>query len=81
MAFCRWGPESDVYMYVGETRDGEAYFCSNCLLEEGDEVSVKLNSAEAAARHLQLHRDAGHKVPPGTIAAVLADGRRNAPVP
>lgn len=73
MAFCRWGPESDVYMYYS---DG-GYYCSNCLLKEGDEVSsvgVKLNSAESAARHLRLHKQAGHKVPPYAIEAVLADG-------
>jgi len=72
MAFCRWGPESDVYMYHG----GDAYYCSNCLLETGDEVCVRLPRAKAAAQHLRLHREAGHKVPPGAIEAVLADGER-----
>jgi hypothetical protein len=61
-------------MYHG----GDAYYCSNCLLNEDGAVYVKLTSAEAAARHLQLHVDVGHMVPPGTIEAVLADGERDA---
>lgn len=74
MAFCRWSENSDVYMYYSS----DGYWCSNCLLEpDEDRAFVKLNSSEAAARHLRMHRDAGHKVPPGTIASVLADGETN----
>jgi hypothetical protein len=57
MAYCRFGPDSDVYFY--KTLDG--WECCRCSLNSGE--FVYLANFDAAYAHIQDHVKAGHKVP------------------
>jgi hypothetical protein len=58
MSYCRFGPDSDVYVYpVG----GGKVECCWCALSETRET-VSLTRGEMLA-HLWDHEQAGHKVP------------------
>lgn len=64
MAYARWGPDSDVYVYS----DGERWLC-HCGNDMGDPSCV-LKSLEQLLYHLQEHRHRGHKVPQDAIDRV-----------
>lgn len=62
MSYCRWGKDSDVYVYATEY-DGKWYWvCQGCELENNDGDGIR-HTAKAMAEHLLAHREAGHKVP------------------
>lgn len=56
MASCRFGENSDVYLFY----DGTAYECCACSLEGG---SSWFDSPEAAYQHLLTHVSEDHMVP------------------
>ena len=58
MFVCRFGADSDVYVYYRMNGDIE---CSGCRLSEAKAFSTK-DEAEMIA-HLEQHEAAGHKVP------------------
>lgn len=72
MSYCRWGPDSDVYVYATERviKDDRVetwWVCAGCELF-ADNPSIGIGpiyapTLDALRDHLQRHRAAGHKVP------------------
>ncbi|HEX2211024.1 MAG TPA: hypothetical protein VHG93_25295 [Longimicrobium sp.] len=58
MAYCRFGRDSDVYVY--DVEDGVE--CCWCRLRKGRQW-LRARTHEAMIHHLLVHRTAGHKVP------------------
>jgi hypothetical protein len=70
MSYCRFGPDSDVYVY--SNLDGKVECCW-CALSETRET-VPLTREEMLA-HLWDHEQAGHKVPDyATLRGEIASG-------
>lgn len=68
MSYCRNdGERSNVYLYQDDSLDR---ICMGCLLLGDAGPSVLLHSAEQAIDHLNLHREAGHKVPEGAFVTL-----------
>lgn len=59
MSYCRFGDESDVYMYPANTNE---IWCCACQLEP-----ERLLTQEEALEHLEEHRGVGHQVPQHAI--------------
>ena len=57
MAYCRFGEDSDVYIYPTE----DCIVCCGCALEGGDRTEFIFR--RDAVRHLRMHQSWGHKVP------------------
>ena len=76
MSYCRFGPDSDVYIYVVHwATGGQRYLaCSGCKLAAHWTLPVTfwLRPGEMLA-HLQAHRDAGHQVPEMAVVRLKAE--------
>jgi hypothetical protein len=59
MAYCRFGADSDVYLYAS-VHGG--FHCCGCRFLESPDSEV-METAKAAWSHLRKHLSAGHKVP------------------
>jgi len=59
MSYCRFGEDSDIYLYPHVYGD---YICCACRLRGTFGSTVLITLAEVL-EHLQAHRDVGHKVP------------------
>ena len=55
MSYCRWGDDSDLYIFG----DGDGWACCNCSIA----VDAYFGTLAELKAHVQLHIDAGHKVP------------------
>ena len=62
MAICRFGPQSDVFVSVG---DNNVLECSACRLNNRETFSTPLRAEMVG--HLKEHLAAGHKVPAEAI--------------
>lgn len=68
MSYCRWGKDSDVYVYgtrafnIDHKRLETLWVCQDCELK-GDNTRGVTTTATAMISHLLAHREAGHKVP------------------
>lgn len=64
MAFCRWGEDSDVYVYD----TGDNLECCGCMLSATRDTfnGTFLEMKE----HLLAHREAGHKVPDYALSRI-----------
>lgn len=69
MSYCRFGKDSDVYLY--KHVDG-GWTCCECELEAPIH-SVSLPTAPQVAHHLEQHVAAGHKVPQYALDRVNAE--------
>lgn len=72
MSYCRFGTDSNVYLFPRLFGD---YECCGCWLESktGDMSSAEhviMHSLEEVLAHLQKHRDADHLVPERTFVRV-----------
>lgn len=74
MAYARFGPDSDVYVFAGGP-DGAVLECCNCALVL--DISFWATSTDEMIRHLQDHEAAGHRVPGDLVEALLADQAEN----
>ncbi|HID37791.1 MAG TPA: hypothetical protein EYP39_10555 [Ghiorsea sp.] len=73
MAYCRFGKDSDVYLY--EDING-GWSCIWCELVSGGKISAAnshLDTIEATITHLREHIKCGHKVPDKAIAELEAE--------
>lgn len=62
MSYCRWGEDSDVYLYVTtDDEGGIRWVCAGCKLDEKDDGWPY--SPQSVLLHLEAHRQAKHKVP------------------
>ncbi len=78
MAYARFGPESEVYIYWGDVIDGkDGYVCCGCYLE-GHWSTI---DADEMVQHLRKHEAAGHKVPDGLIADIESEKDNDRPHP
>ena len=68
MALCRFGSDSDIYVYYS-THGGIE--CCGCTLVEGGMFNVA--SEAQMIVHLEEHRRAGHKVPDVALEDLLAE--------
>jgi hypothetical protein len=74
MSYCRWTPDSDVYVYGSEI----GYVCHDCTLP-GCEFIIEATGAAVLAlpsemiEHLLLHRETGDKVPQYAIDGLTAE--------
>jgi hypothetical protein len=68
MAYCRFGPDSDVYLYLSTD---DCFHCCGCGLIgprlKQDFVTVNHNEI---LKHLEQHIAAGHKVPPEAVREI-----------
>ena len=83
MSYCRWGEDSDVYMYGTRSEGGvNGICCQGCeLLPEG-ETSTHFDNPGDALIHLYEHRKAGHKVPYSAIKRLQVEiGNVREPLP
>jgi hypothetical protein len=70
MSYCRFGNDSDVYVYL----DVSGYLCCcGCSLKD----DWKYFSTDDLLAHLSEHDDAGHDVPPDAIEQLLAERKDN----
>jgi len=62
MAYCRFGIDSDVYLFASANGGWE---CCRCALESssGKAVSLRFYTLNETVSHMEAHREAGHKVP------------------
>lgn len=61
MAYCRFGPDSDVYLYAS------IYGGVDCCGVHEGEGSFRTNSVDEMIEHLHQHEAKGDKVPPRVI--------------
>jgi hypothetical protein len=66
VSYCRWGPDSDVYVY--DDASGGTTCCA-CPLNNG---SFNVATHAEMVNHLHEHIAAGWKVPDGVIDDLLA---------
>lgn len=72
MSYCRWGKDSDVYVYATKGYNSDhkrletLWVCQDCELK-ADRNSAVTTTATAMISHLLAHREAGHKVPEDAI--------------
>lgn len=68
MAYARFSPDSDVYVY----EDGRGFLCCmRCQLGETDQTRTK--SRSEMIKHLEAHRGAGEKVPEDALEKLRAE--------
>lgn len=67
MSYCRFGGDSDVYVYP--TDDGAE--CCACLLEDGDTAFYETSAGMLG--HLVDHIAAGHKVPAEALQRLIEE--------
>ena len=68
MSYCRFGTESDVYVFMCITG---ALECCACRLDGPQ----RFLSTQAMIDHLDAHRAAGHKVPDRAIARLREEAQ------
>jgi hypothetical protein len=68
MAYCRFGRDSDVYVFDVEG----GVECCRCRLQEGRWFRAKTHPE--MIEHLQAHRAAGHRVPDEALQELAEDG-------
>lgn len=66
MSYCRFGPDSDVYVFQ---HVGGGWECCGCLF--GD--SLRAETREEMLSHLEDHIKTGHTVPEHAIARLKAE--------
>lgn len=69
MSYCRFGNDSDVYLYMHV--DGQHVCCSCRMLDERPDVYMY--NAQSALMHLKGHKTAGHRVPKYALTALEAE--------
>lgn len=69
MSYCRWGEDSDVYVY-----HSDGYVCSSCKMAEGKDI--RLETPIQLLAHLVRHRKEGHLVPDAAIERLQRDVKR-----
>lgn len=92
MSYARFGPGSDVYVFM---HAGGFLDCCGCILQErewvddsdavfggylksvGEKVVSEFDTTQGMIDHLKLHIDAGHDVPDSVIPRLLADDAAN----
>jgi hypothetical protein len=67
MSYCRFGPESDLYVYL----DCAGYLC--CCACQLDGHPTAFQTTEALIDHVREHIQIGHKVPPDLIDKLTID--------
>lgn len=65
MSYARFGPHSDVYVFL---HVNDSLTCCGCSAAEGGHFWC--DTADQMIEHLRLHEAAGHKVPAYTIEAL-----------
>lgn len=75
MSYCRFGDDSDVYLYH---HINGSYECCSCRLmgfEKGSGMhkSKKMSNLNEALVHLMKHKKKGHKVPDYAFGRVLEE--------
>lgn len=68
MAFCRFGAESDVYVFEAEA---DQFICCRCALRESGDTVAPDQAGMVA--HLLAHRAAGHRVPQNALDELRAE--------
>jgi hypothetical protein len=74
MAYARFGPDSDVYVFAGGP-PWAALECCDCALVSDPHFWAKTTDEMIA--HLRDHQAAGHKVPEDTFEGLLAERAEN----
>jgi len=69
MSYCRFGKDSDVYVYYSIYGQ---YECCGCNLRESQEFSV-FDTAKEMVSHLNIHKINGEKVPQYAIDRLIED--------
>jgi hypothetical protein len=69
MSYCRFGHDSDVFVYAS---GDNVFTCCVCKLAR-DDMGEWEHGGEAILEHLEKHRQAGHKVPQYAIDILRAE--------
>ena len=73
MSYCRFGDDSDVYLYPHVNGHFECCACRLMGLEKGLAMhkSKKMTNLSEVLVHLTKHKKKGHKVPDSALGRVL----------
>jgi hypothetical protein len=71
MSYCRFGPDSDVYVYASL---GDEWICCACALNEATESWERFATPAEMIAHLKKHKGAGHMVPEYAIERLQGEG-------
>lgn len=65
MSYCRWGPDSDVYVYVTErvVKEETEHYWVCCMCKLHQEGNIYAPNLASLRQHLEHHREQGDKVP------------------
>lgn len=74
MSYARFGPDSDIYVYLHV--DGYLHCCA-CLLPDDSRDSFTCNTTDDMITHLRDHATAGHRIPDHTRPALERDRDEN----
>lgn len=79
MSYCRWGADSDVYVYRSRIATGtpgagnrDCWICCACTISEADRDDL-VYSREDMIAHLGRHRARGHAVPERALERLRAE--------
>ena len=75
MAYARFAPDCDVYVFAGGPAGFALECCACSLVVPSGSFCAK--STDEMVKHLRDHQAAGHKVPEDTFKAMLADQAEN----
>jgi hypothetical protein len=74
MSYCRWGTESNVYVFGLDDDNGKIiYRCQCCALSHAKNDNTDVWTPEEMIAHLEKHRAAGHKVPDRAIELLKSE--------
>ena len=72
MSYARFGPDSDVYVFLNV----HGFFeCCGCILRE--ETGYSFTSTADLIKHLERHKAEGHKVPDEAILGLQDEAKEN----
>lgn len=66
MSFCRWGPDSDLYLFEAT----EGFVCCGCPINN---ISITLDSLEELINHVKIHITKGDKVPDYVLPELIEE--------
>ena len=69
MSYCRWGPDSDVYLFMAA--DNQLHCCACRLTTPGFREDFFTDKYSEMLSHLEQHNSAGHLVPDEAIQELV----------
>jgi hypothetical protein len=71
MSYCRWGPDSDVYLFMAA--DDQLHCCHCGLSLPGTRTDFVAKDHRDMLSHLVRHVEGGHRIPAEAIATLESE--------